>query len=102
MGRMARLSPADVDRVATLAHLRLDDDLRVRLASDLEQILEYVDRLRAVPTEGVPVTAHVVEGAGDLRPDEPRPSLPVADVLANATDANTRAGLFRVPRVLGA
>jgi hypothetical protein len=32
---MARLSPADVDRVAALAHLRLGDDLRSRLAADL-------------------------------------------------------------------
>ncbi len=99
---MARLSPADVDRIASLAHLRLGDDLRTRLAADLEQILDYVDRLRAVPTDGVPVTAHVSEGAGDLRPDVPAPSLPRDEALANATDANPRSGLFRVPRVLGA
>ena len=57
---------------------------------------------QVVPTEGVPLTAHVVEGAGDLRADAPRPSLSVHDALANATDANEKTGLFRVPRVLGA
>lgn len=99
---MARLSPADVDRVAALAHLRLGDDLRSRLAADLEEILDYVDRLRTVPTDGVPVTSHLSEGAGDLRPDRPEPSLPRDEALANATDANARSGLFRVPRVIGA
>ncbi|WP_291987967.1 Asp-tRNA(Asn)/Glu-tRNA(Gln) amidotransferase subunit GatC [Luteitalea sp.] len=99
---MARISPQEIDRVAALAQLRLPDETRARLGADLAQILEYVDRLQAVPTEGVPLTAHVVEGAGDLRPDAPRPSLSVHEALANATDANEKTGLFRVPRVLGA
>jgi aspartyl-tRNA(Asn)/glutamyl-tRNA(Gln) amidotransferase subunit C len=99
---MARITPTEIDRVAALAHLRLDDDTRTRLASDLEHILDYVDRLRDVPTEGVPLTAHIVEGDCDLRPDEPHVSLGVHEALANATDANEKAGLFRVPRVIGA
>ncbi len=99
---MARISPEEIDRVAALAQLRLPDETRARLGADLAQILEYVDRLQAVPTEGVPLTAHVVEGAGDLRADAPRPSLSVHEALANATDANEKTGLFRVPRVLGA
>ncbi len=98
---MARITPDDIDRVARLAHLRLAEDARPRLATDLEHILEYVDRLSAVDTDGVPLTAHIVEGAGDLRADVPEPSLSVHDALANATDANESAGLFRVPRVLG-
>lgn len=99
---MSRITPDEIDRIATLAHLRLDEASRGRLAADLEHILDYVDRLAAVPTDGVPVTSHVVEGVDDLRPDEPRPSLSVHEALANATDANERAGLFRVPRVIGA
>lgn len=99
---MARISPDEIDRVAALAQLRLTDESRTRLGADLAQILEYVDRLQVVPTEGVPLTAHIVEGAGDMRTDQPRPSLSVEDALANATDANVRAGLFRVPRVIGA
>lgn len=102
MTAMARFSPDDIDRVAALAHLRLTDEARTRLGSDLAQILEYVDRLQSVNTDGVPLTAHVVEGAGDWRSDEPRPSLSVHDALANATDANEKTGLFRVPRVIGA
>ena len=99
---MARFSPEEIDRVAALAQLRLTAQTRTRLAADLAQILDYVDRLQAVPTEGVPLTAHIVEGAGDLRPDEPQPSLSVREALANATDANDATGLFRVPRVIGA
>jgi aspartyl-tRNA(Asn)/glutamyl-tRNA(Gln) amidotransferase subunit C len=99
---VSRFSPDDIDRVAALAHLQLTDEARARLGADLAQILDYVDRLQAVPTEGVPLTSHIVEGAGDWRPDQPQPSLSVHDALANATDANEASGLFRVPRVIGA
>jgi aspartyl-tRNA(Asn)/glutamyl-tRNA(Gln) amidotransferase subunit C len=99
---MARFSPEEIDRIATLAQLRLTDATRTRLAADLAEILEYVDRLQAVPTEGVPLTAHIAEGAGDLRADEAQPSLSVHEALANASDANETTGLFRVPRVIGA
>ncbi len=99
---MARFSTEEIDRVAALAHLRLTEESRGRLRADLDQILDYVDRLQSVPTEGVPLTAHVVEGARDLRADEPHASLDVHDALANATAADEKSGLFRVPRVLGA
>jgi Asp-tRNA(Asn)/Glu-tRNA(Gln) amidotransferase C subunit len=42
------------------------------------------------------VNAHGVE-----REDEPKPSLPVSDVMANAPDPAPGATLFRVPRVIG-
>ena len=58
MTAMARFSPEEIDRIAALAQLRLTDEARTRLGADLEQILDYVDRLQAVPTDGVPLTAH--------------------------------------------
>lgn len=102
MTPMDRFSTEEIDRVAALAHLRLTEDMRNRLGADLAQILDYVSRLASVPTEGVPLTAHIVEGAGDLRGDDPVPSLSVHDALGNATAADETTGLFRVPRVLGA
>ncbi len=97
---MAGLPPEEIDRIAALAQLRLAPDARIRLAADLAQVLEYIDRLRAVDTEGVATTAHVVEGPADLRADTPRPSLPLDEALANASDADAVHGLFRVPRVI--
>ncbi len=69
--------------------------------ADLERILDYVDQLTAVPTEGVEATAHVSDVGRTWRPDEPSPSLPVEDAVGRAPDADTRAGVFRVPRVVG-
>lgn len=101
MPGVSHVSPDQIERVATLARLRLTADQRERLAVDLDRILDYVGQLADVPTDGVSVTAHVRETATASRPDQVRPSLDVADALANAPDGAPDAGVFRVPRVVG-
>jgi aspartyl-tRNA(Asn)/glutamyl-tRNA(Gln) amidotransferase subunit C len=100
---MSALTIADVERIATLAHLDLTSDEKVQFARQLADILDYAQQLQAVNTEGVPATAHVhaAAGAGAERDDEPRPSLTPQEAVANAPDAAVEAGLFRVPRVMG-
>lgn len=98
---MDTLSIADVERIAALAHLELTADEKQLFARQLAEILAYAEQVQAVDTTGVPATAHVHAGARTERDDEPRPSLPVAEAIANAPDANLDAGLFRVPRVIG-
>ena len=94
--QMSSLTIADVERIAALAHLELTDEEKRLFTRQLADILNYAEQLQAIDTTGVPATAHVA-----ARPDEPRPSLPVEDVLANAPDGAPDAGLFRVPRVIG-
>ncbi len=101
MPAMSHLSPDQIDRMATLAHLALGPGQRERLTADLERILDYVDQLTAVSTDGVPATAHVHDTPRALRPDVVQPSLPVEDALSNAPDGDPAAGVFRVPRVVG-
>ena len=94
------LTVADVERIAALAHLELTDDEKRLFTKQLADILEYAQQLQAVDTSGVVATAHVSARPRD-REDEPRPSLSVADAIANAPDAAADEGLFRVPRVIG-
>ena len=101
MPAMSHLSPDQIDRIAALAHLALGPGQRERLTADLERILDYVDQLTAVPTDGVPATAHVHDTPRALRSDVVLPSLPVADALSNAPDGDSNSGAFRVPRVVG-
>lgn len=84
--------------VATLARLQLTDEEVTRFAAQLDQILAYVDTLKALTTDAVPPTSHAIPMANVFRHDEPAPSLPVEQVLANAPQ---REGpFFKVPRVL--
>ena len=98
---MSPLTIADVERIAALAHLELTDDEKQLFTRQLADILAYAEQLQAVDTTGVPATAHVNAAARNERPDEPRPSLPIDQAVANAPDAAPDAGLFRVPRVIG-
>ncbi|MGH9350125.1 MAG: Asp-tRNA(Asn)/Glu-tRNA(Gln) amidotransferase subunit GatC [Vicinamibacterales bacterium] len=97
----AVLSLADVDRIAALAHLELTADERQLFRKQLADILAYAEQVRRIDTTGVPATTHIDSTHPTERADEPRPSLPVADALDAAPEADRQAGLFRVPRVIG-
>jgi len=96
----SELTAADVERIAALAQLELTEEEAARFTRQLDGILAYARQVQALDTSGVPATAQIRPLATD-RPDEPRPSLPVEDVLANAPDPAPQAGMFKVPRVLG-
>jgi aspartyl-tRNA(Asn)/glutamyl-tRNA(Gln) amidotransferase subunit C len=95
------LTIADVERIASLAHLELTEEQKQLFTRQLADILEYAQQVQAIDTSGVPATAHVHAGQRTEREDEPRPSLPVEDALANAPDPAPQGDLFRVPRVIG-
>ena len=93
-----RLSPAEVEHVAELARLALSDQEKELFREQLSSILEYVERLQQLDTGAIPPTATVLPLENVMRDDEVQPSLPLADVLANAPDVE--ANCFRVPVVL--
>ncbi len=96
-----RLERAEVERIAALAHLELTEDEIALFARQLADILHYAEQVQQIDTTGVAPTAHVLAGRPVDRPDEPAPSLPLADTLANAPDPAPVAGFFKVPRVIG-
>ena len=99
--RMASLSRAEVEAVASLAQLELDEAEIDLFGRQLAEILTYVEQLQRIDTTGVPPTASIVSAHAADRDDAVRPSLDRAEALANAPDAARQAGLFRVPRVIG-
>jgi len=96
------LSHDDTARIAQLARLALTPDEIQLFARQLAAILEYAEQLRPVDTTGVEPTSHPLALTAALRDDEVRPSLPRELALQEAPDADRSAGLFKVPRVLGA
>jgi aspartyl-tRNA(Asn)/glutamyl-tRNA(Gln) amidotransferase subunit C len=78
------LTEADVKHVAKLARIELDASEVGRMATELSAIVGYVQKLSEANTEGVPPTTQVQIDRLPLRADEPIPSLPHDDVLAEA------------------
>jgi aspartyl-tRNA(Asn)/glutamyl-tRNA(Gln) amidotransferase subunit C len=92
------LSIDEVRWVAKLARLELSDAELDTMTRQLGAIVEYVDQLKQVNTDGVEPLAHALPIHNVFREDEPRPSLPVDAALANAPDR--RGDFYDVPAVL--
>jgi aspartyl-tRNA(Asn)/glutamyl-tRNA(Gln) amidotransferase subunit C len=95
---VAKISRAEVERVARLARLALTEDEEARMTSQLDAILGYMETLRGLETEGVEPTTTVVPMGSVLREDAVRPSLGREAALANAPDREDV--FFRVPRII--
>lgn len=92
------ISRRDVEHVARLARLDLDD-AEVELFQDqLSRILEHAGRVTALETEDVPPTSHAIKLINVFRSDEVSAGLTQDEALANAPAAED--GYFRVPRIL--
>lgn len=109
-----KVTEQDVAHVAELANLDLTDEERSAMLRDLNSILDYMDRLNQLDTGDVPPMAQVSDryGADQARQGSERfayarradiveglrKSLPRAQALANAPDADEE--FFRVPKVI--
>jgi aspartyl-tRNA(Asn)/glutamyl-tRNA(Gln) amidotransferase subunit C len=89
----------DVLHVARLARLEIPEDQIERVQAELGAILEAVGKVSELDLEGVEPTSHPLDLVNVWAGDEPRPSLPRKEALANAPDPAD--GAFRVPAVGG-
>ena len=87
-----------VEHIAQLGRLHLNDAEKKSLTEDLNNILQYVEKINELDTSKVEPTSHILPLRNVTRKDEVKPS-PGQDVmLKNAPDAEN--GFFRVPPVI--
>jgi aspartyl-tRNA(Asn)/glutamyl-tRNA(Gln) amidotransferase subunit C len=89
------ISREQVLHVASLAHLDLTDEEVERLGEQLNAILEAVSKVSELELADVPPTSHPLDLVNIWRDDEPRPSLSLDEVFANAPEREDDH--FRVP-----
>jgi len=87
-----------VEYTAKLARIKLSADELAALASQLDSILKYVEKLNKIDVANVQPTSHVLPLKNIYRNDTTRPSLDVKDVLVNAP--NKEGDFFKVPRII--
>jgi aspartyl-tRNA(Asn)/glutamyl-tRNA(Gln) amidotransferase subunit C len=85
----------DVLHVARLARLALTEDELDRLGRELNAILDAVGKVSELDLDDVEPTSHPLALVNVWAEDEPRPSLPLEDALANAPERS--GNFFRVP-----
>ncbi len=98
LGSRMKLSRKQVEHVARLARLGVDEPEVEKFAVELSNILENFEILKQVDTTGVPPATHAVPLESVFREDESLPSYPQSDVLANAP--REEESCFKVKPVL--
>jgi aspartyl-tRNA(Asn)/glutamyl-tRNA(Gln) amidotransferase subunit C len=97
------ITEADIEKIAQLAHLEIDEAERKMFAPQISEIVTYVEQLNEIDTSNVePALGGLTpdrEATPSDRPDEMQPSLGQKIALDQAPDP--AAGHFRVPKVLG-
>lgn len=92
------LKSEDVKNIAHLARLEISEDSVEQYAADLSSILDLVDQMNQVDTEGVAPMAHPMDASQRLRVDEVSETNQRDKFQSIAPDVE--AGLYRVPKVI--
>ena len=95
---MSKITKQDVEYVAGLAQLRLDEPAKERLVREMGDILAYMDQLNELDTSNVEPMMHAMEMTNVFRQDVVEPSLPREEALMNAPVHDGE--YFIVPRIL--
>lgn len=91
-------SEQDVAKIAKLARIRLDDAGKAHYAKEMTSILQWIEELQAVNTDGVAPLASVSDQTLPWRKDEVTDGNIQKEVLANAP--GQQYGCFAVPKVI--
>jgi len=88
----------NIKHLATLARLSLDEKAVATATQDLHKIIEMIDTMQAIDTEGVEPMAHPLDATQRLRDDVVTEEVDAARFQANAP--STAEGYYLVPRVV--
>ena len=92
------LSPADVNRAATLARIAIDEGEAQAVLAQLNGIFQLIAEMRAVDTRGVEPMSHALDVVQRLRED----GVTEGDqrALLQAVAPQVEGGLYLVPKVI--
>ena len=87
-----------VDHIAHLARLEFEGEKKEAIKADLTKIIDFVDQLNQVDTEGAEPLIHMVDSLNVLREDEAKETITQIEALKNAPNADS--DYFKIAKVL--
>lgn len=87
-----------VDHIAHLARLEFNGEEKSNIKSDLINIIDFVDQLNAVDTEGVEPLIFMTDAINVLREDVQEDTITQEEALKNAP--NHDSDYFKIAKVL--
>ncbi len=93
-----KIDQMQVRKVAKLARLELSDAEVEEFTGQLSAVIEYVEKMNELDTQGVEPLAHCLPVSNVFREDKAAESMGTEKTLANAPDSDEQ--FFRVPKIL--
>ncbi len=92
------VNDALVDKLANLARLQFDAAEKEGIKTDLQRMIQFVDKLNELDTTGIAPLLHMSEEVNILRDDEVKGSVNRVEGLKNAPVHDEQ--FFKVPKVI--
>jgi aspartyl-tRNA(Asn)/glutamyl-tRNA(Gln) amidotransferase subunit C len=96
---MSGISSDVIEEVEILAKLQLTPEEKVKAGQDMEEMIEYFDKMNELDTEGVEPLTHIFNMGNVMREDEITNEDGSEDALKNAPEKHNMA--FVVPKTVG-
>lgn len=93
-----QISDETIEYVGILAKLELSGEERERAKQDMGSMLDYIDKLNELDTEGVEPMSHVFQVQNVFREDVVTNTDERSSILANAP--GEKDGMFKVPKTV--
>ena len=87
-----------VDKLANLARLQFNETEKQSIKTDLQKMIQFVEKLNGLDTAGVEPLLHMSDGVNVLREDEAKGSIERSEGLKNAPVQD--GVFFKVPKVI--
>lgn len=92
------VNDALIDKLANLARLQFKTDEKENIKNELQQMIQFVEKLNELDTTGVKPLLHMSEAINVLREDEIKNSVSREEGLKNAPVHDNQ--FFKVPKVI--
>ena len=96
---MSGISSDVIEEVEILAKLQLTSEEKVKAGQDMEEMIDYFDKMNELDTEGVEPLTHIFNMGNVMREDEITNEDGSEDALKNAPEKHNMA--FVVPKTVG-
>jgi aspartyl-tRNA(Asn)/glutamyl-tRNA(Gln) amidotransferase subunit C len=87
-----------IDKLASLSRLQFDATEKAAIKNDLQNMIQFIDKLNEVDTTGVEPLLHMSDNVNVLRADEVQGSISRDKALSNAPVHDEQ--FFKVPKVI--
>ncbi|HMN24440.1 MAG: Asp-tRNA(Asn)/Glu-tRNA(Gln) amidotransferase subunit GatC [Ignavibacteriaceae bacterium] len=89
----------DIEKIAELAQLKFSEAELENFTPQMNEILNYMEKLNELDTENVEPLSHPIEQTNVFREDELKNSITTEEALKNAPAKDEHH--FKVPKVIG-